>query len=218
MGTLRKIISYPCTNESIPAIHAGLSPGKKDVILSIAGSGDVPFSFALFADEIIAVDKDPRQVEFMKKQLRLLRRGRYKKFLRLNLLKEGSFYHGLIDKCIERRAEYFRYNFEAIRKALNKITIVEGDIFEVMAGLDRQITKVYFSNVEFGCGEMHDFERGLERLEDGGLVYFSRLDKSEKERLRRYMTFDHERTSRARKLEPGVPYQWTPVVYRNSRK
>lgn len=54
---INKDVLYPCTNESISAVIRGLDLKKDDVVISIAGSGDIPFAIAPHVKKIYAIDK-----------------------------------------------------------------------------------------------------------------------------------------------------------------
>jgi hypothetical protein len=52
----RESVWYLCTNESIPAVVVGLDLKPMDIVVSICGSGDIPFAIAPCVKKVYAVD------------------------------------------------------------------------------------------------------------------------------------------------------------------
>ena len=52
------------TNESLDAIINGMNLNSKDIVLSICGSGDIPFAIAPLVKKVIAVDGSLNQINY----------------------------------------------------------------------------------------------------------------------------------------------------------
>jgi SAM-dependent methyltransferase len=72
---------YEVTNESIPAIIAGLGIQVQDRVLSICGSGDSIFAIAELANQIVGVDRNSDQIKYAKKREKYLKSREFKEFL-----------------------------------------------------------------------------------------------------------------------------------------
>ena len=153
---------YYSTNESLDSIVKGLEPCHSDVIVAIGGSGDQAFALLESAGEVIVVDHDAQQIDYILKRRRLLEEGRVTDFL-------GSENDVQIAKYLQKRAE-------KIRHRLNRMVVYDPvDVFDFLEQ-ENGFSKVYLSNV-FGCrnaGRSRNYESlGMiaSKLPPGGLVY-----------------------------------------------
>jgi hypothetical protein len=222
-------VRYPCTNESLEAIIAGLQLSKRDIVVCIAGSGDVPFAIAPHVKYVFAVDRDGAQIDFIKQQRELLRAGRFNDFLRLHLLlAECAHLYGVNEVNIQQRADYFKEKFYGVQQAVGKIETRCEDIFVFLrASFGRwcHFDKLYLSNVlQANMLELNSdaFVDSLRGLREGGIIYdassmqVNRRDFSE---LQRYLpaglVVDLDLTYAARERE-NSPLGWSPAVYRKT--
>ena len=170
---IRYIIDYPCTNESIPAIITGLDLKSSDIVVSIAGSGDVPFAIAPYVKKVYVVDNNKNQIRFMREQMGCLKEEAFEIFCRENTMR------GLSNSCdvdynnLIARKKYFEKIFSKVRKSIPKIEVVESDILSFLGNFSKSlIDKVYFSNaLSRGSFDKQDFGEYLCGVKIGGLSY-----------------------------------------------
>ncbi len=144
---------YKFMNESIMAILQGLSPKRKDRILSICSCAQ-PFGMLEYLTEgsILAIDNNPRQIKFAKRVLGLIKEDDKKAIEELNLTpKDGNYFtRGKRLERIAKNAQRLRFEF---RNA------------EQPEDLQGTFTKGYFSNVSVDLPKYAPF------FENGALVY-----------------------------------------------
>lgn len=220
-------IEYPCTNESIQAVLVGLTPCKNDVVISIAGSGDIPFAIAPYVKKVFAVDRDPEQIWFIKRQIELLQNRDPELFDPHKLL--DSLY-GIADVSpgdLNRRRDYFFDKLPTIKTSLSKIELIKGDIIQVLDEISQRgvrFNKVYLSNVFEGH---HGLSRSYLACQNcsaglslGGLVYEAyQNEKCDNLSLHPDFEIDSKRTQQARRMERkfNPSGKWTPTVYKKIR-
>lgn len=82
---------FTCTNESLPAIIAGLSPSSADRILAIGGSGDQAFALLEHGAQVAVIDHDARQIDFIRHRAAALADGDYYEFAKRHaFFEEGT--------------------------------------------------------------------------------------------------------------------------------
>jgi len=194
-----KGLKYPFTGENLKAIMAGLDICKSDRILAVGGSGDQPLAFLEKAGEVVVVDSNPAQIDYIRARARLLMNGNYTSFLEVSA--EGSndpWLKGYCRYCVpelRRRNDYFGSDNRLIRirENIDKLQICEpGNLFDIirMQGI---FSKIYLSNIynyvptNTNIGAISRFFNDLtkvlivdpnlslvsEHLGERGLVYFS---------------------------------------------
>jgi len=217
-------ISYPCTNEVVPAVIAGLSPKRDDVVISVAGSGDIPFAIAPYVKKVYAVDKNSSQIEFMKLQKGFLEARDFDSFCH-TYLEDNLGPYDVSHGDLPRRKAYFSNKFEEVLGSLSKIEMINADIIPFMRGLKGEkvfFVKVYLSNILHVPSNFYyssDFIRAFFGLKEGGLVY----DVHKRERLvgvsfpKEIFELELKRTRKAERAENrfnSENYNWVPQVYR----
>jgi hypothetical protein len=81
MSDKNRDVTQDVTNESLNAIVTALSPMKGDRILSICGTGDVPFAFLTEGGMVDAVDIDGLMISEARRRLSQIQEGDYRGFL-----------------------------------------------------------------------------------------------------------------------------------------
>ena len=76
---------YKKTNENLPCIIRGLDVQPNDYILAVGGSGDQALALLEYAERVLAVDIETRQVTHMKNQIDALSLGDYEVFIKKRL-------------------------------------------------------------------------------------------------------------------------------------
>jgi len=211
-------IRYPCTNESIPAVFAGLNPHRDDVVVSICSSGDVPFALAPYVKKIYAVDNVRLQIDYAREQAELLG-AQNDLFFRDSLI--GNLKHIRIGGCHDigptdliNRKDYFSPRMNSFGDALHKIEFVEADILEFLGDFQKGLHKIYFSNaLEYG-GEGVLEGLSLSGLNPGGLIYLSESI-TYYDRKYPYFVQDFRLTKMAKELQRGkCRLRWNPKVFK----
>jgi len=145
-------VKYRTTNENLTSIVLGLDPKPEDFILAIGGSGDQGFALigAGEGTRVLALDSDKFQVDYMRRNQELIRKGEFKKFLRNRTIesKKKRIRNTLKDHLeFERESgtKYFtREKLEEIRNRIENIIIEEGEIFS--RAKEGGFSKAYLSN------------------------------------------------------------------------
>lgn len=75
------MVQFNVTNECLDAILMGITPTKEDRVLSVCGSGCIPFALLAYAGSVDAVDINHKQLDYAQEQLELLKQEDYEKFL-----------------------------------------------------------------------------------------------------------------------------------------
>ncbi len=221
-------VKYPCTNESIPAVLGGLGLKSDDVVVSIAGSGDIPFAISPYVSKVYAVDSDESQIEFMREQVEFLEEGDFDGFCRSKFMaRNGMKYVGNVlplcdvgmDHMIARR-DYFEQKFSETRGSLSRIEIVNEDILGFMGSLDKNsVNRVYFSNIFDWVniiGVVND--NAIDAISVGGIIYdSSKCDGSLVDTCSSgKLSIKKDNTTEARVIQGRMNnhfYNWTPSVY-----
>ncbi len=200
-------IMFTTTTENLRTIIAGMEPTEDDSILAIAGSGDQAFALLEYAGKVTAVDINSDQMWYVRKRIDALKKGHYREFLESPINDVTEF--------LERSSRniYFRGFFrtnrrlERIRKRLDRLEIVEGDIFQIIKKQKGNFNKVYFSNLGDWVAREQLYESdGLDHLPNGCLVYCSSGPPVESDHL----VVDERLTSQSRRFGK----YWRPTVYR----
>ena len=209
---------YRETSESLVAILLGLDIQPDDHILAICGSGDQTFAMLNRDAQVLAVDKNPDQIEHTRWRMDQLRNRRYDRFLDdESFLKTvwQTYVHpnGAPQYWLERNRFFLSYSrLETIRKNADKLRLEIHDILDVPDDYG-DFNKVYLSNIS-----NPSLSSGfLSHLTVNGLVYHAQ---SFVFQLNLNCMPDYDRlqeepvlTALARKHESG----WHPVVYKKVR-
>lgn len=121
------------TNESLDAILAGLRPTKKDRLLSICGSGDVPFALLEAGCKVDAVDIDPKMIEDSLKQAKLLSEREFRLFLSRTLpwsQVEADQRRDFFSKGIKYKTPTLDSKSQALITYLRRLEVSEREIWE----------------------------------------------------------------------------------------
>jgi len=212
-------LGFAYTNESLGAVVAGLEPSKDDRILAIAGSGDQAFALAESGAKIKVVDRNPAQLDYVRRRLECLRAGDY----------EGFFgcesQAGRIDYRMAAMIYFDMERFGRIGQNAERIEVAEGacpiqDNPEEFRGRN----KVYLSNVnELSRGrELKKLIRGIgQNAESPLMIYFSSNSGFRSPSFRfGYispewgLTVNRECSNEARRLEElnRAPFNYAPIV------
>jgi len=208
---------YRATNESLDGIVQGLDLQPQDQVLAICGSGDQAFAILEHAASVLAIDKQPPQVELARYRQECLLRGDTDGFL----LSTSRFVE--IKTLADKRDAYFRSpgRLEAIRARLLNLTIVEKNLKEAIHL--RPFTKYYLSNV---LGDyissmqviLELMQRMTDHLPVGGLIYLKdnteNFNPTYTWKLPANLREDKELTRKAASHEE----LWSPVVLRKVRE
>lgn len=160
---------YSVTNESIEAVMGGLQVSEKDRILAIAGSGDQGFAMLEITREVVLVDNDERQIDWVRRRARCLAKGDNVDFLYApHSIDEWA------EICKPRRDEYFeipgrlekiRANLPGLRVKLDDITIFSQN------SKPESFDKIYLSNAGGDTPKPEFFKKFAHALSPGGLLY-----------------------------------------------
>lgn len=217
---------YSHTNESLPAIIAGLDIHQGDKILAVGGSGDQAIAMIGAGAIVVVSECSPIQLELIKERVRLIREGRWDEFF--NIPFKGGTYDDIY-RCshnpafaefsLRRRAEYFGREGvrEAITKNIEKLEVPEKttNILEVTMRKGRKFSKFYYSNIS-----LHSTLFPFRGLPLESLSYFSHDIVSNSSPPRgRSRKVEPFFTKVARDLEWNPVWNfWEPIVYRKVRK
>ncbi len=221
---------YPCTNESLHAVVAGIEPKRTDVVVSVAGSGDAPFALAPYVNKIYALDIDAAQIDFMEEQMEFLKTQNYHKFFRDKLLKKHyttdgheSLFDISTEHLIERK-KYFKPRIKDVEESLSKIKIIEADLMEFMYFLQKKsINKVYLSNLlEWERTDIERIENLVETVKEGGIIYDSSRNTNGLQEMVKAgkLELNHKKSKIAKSLQEQInskTYEWVPTVYRKTK-
>jgi len=220
---LNKRLCYLATNENLLAIRHGLSISPDDSVLSIAAAGDQMFSFLEFAKKVTAVDMNPKQLLYVKKQVELLRNKDFLSFQKPRLLMQQDKDLGfevqqlaaMNDFGLQQRAKYFTLErMHKIRENLDRLVISDASVLDALE--KQSVNKVYLTNIigynDSDFTEDHFLFACVNRLAIGGLAYIS--NGTNDARLLKKMSAlglekDDQRTFTASTLEAN----WKPNVF-----
>ncbi len=232
-------IGFLSTNESLDAITAGLSPNSTDHVLSITGSGDVPFALFEYARLGISVDSYAAQTDYAQRRAQALLSGDISSFLPTPK-KEVPMHPSLIEAS---RSYFFAEGrMDRIRANLHGLTFLTSSIQDITS--ETLFTKIYLSNAlnSNHRADLIETRAFLEKLAGmlvlNGLVYISKPlgpnfhqhtlatfpyqgfsygdsvsgPPLHSEFIPPVLVLDNSLTSLARSLER--PKSWEPVIYR----
>ncbi|MBT7102025.1 hypothetical protein HN935_00780 [archaeon] len=211
-------VKYPCTNESVPAVLAGIDPHREDVVVSICGSGDVPIALSPYVKKVYAVDNSRCQINYAREQATLLA-AQDDLFFRDSLVGNLNPFclggvHDIGTSDLINRKDYFSSRMNDFGDALHKIEFVEADILDFLGDFNGGLHKIYFSNAMAFGGEGILESFSLPGLNPGGLIY---LSGSITYYDRKYPHFvkDSRLTRRAQEVQwgKGCP-RWHPKVFK----
>ncbi len=210
----REAVTHPSTNESLWGIIAGLNPVSTDRIAAIAGSGDQAFALLASGAEVIAVDKDPAQIEYVRLRARALTEGNDEAFLEGLPLILRRFHSYFDIACLDR-----------IRGNIGRLTLAPAEnIMSYTAREKDPVTKVYLSNCLDGRSRVPGFEmlKEISRpITLGGLIYSAENDICQEihaEKLKLIgLEYDEKQTHAAHEESTGPQrglIDWRPKVYK----
>ena len=127
------MLEYTTANESIESIIAGMDIKKEDRILAVCGSGDQAFALLEYAREVVAVDYNPVQIAYAQERKQKLQQWDVEEFMGISF---------------KWRTRYFKKKgrLERIRKKLDALSFLEGEIFSMAQNEGRKFNKLYLSN------------------------------------------------------------------------
>ena len=221
---IMKFIEYLFSNESLNSVVNGLSIGGEDTVLVCGGWGDQGFAILERAKRDKMVEKNPGQVDFIRKRIELLRKGDYNGFLSDCPIdkRECDFYieAGYFPNYRNHRNLYFRKKnrLKTIRSKLSCLEVVEGDIFQ---NRNSRFSKIHLSNVLGYRQEDGIEEENRQRLlflshmlNLGGLVYVSNSDILKNVDIFSFLTYDDQMSWVAHRLNLADKCfsLWKPAV------
>jgi hypothetical protein len=215
--------SYPCTNESIQAVLAGLTPNKNDVVISVAGSGDIPFALAPHVQKVFAIDIDPAQIDFIKQQINFLKNRNYEQFFGKGMFEENKAFLDIHESDFLRREEYFLSKLSITESALSKIELIHSNIFDFIKQANNKNiipNKIYLSNtlskIVCSCEEIQK----LRSLPRDAFIY-DVVNRPNYGGFSGFLDFeiDKEKTREVREAEKrfNPSWNWIPTVYKKIR-
>ncbi|MFH1066068.1 MAG: class I SAM-dependent methyltransferase [Nanoarchaeota archaeon] len=197
---------FRSTNESLDAIVQSMQLTRKHNVLAVLGSGDQAFAMLEYAKLVVAIDNHHEQVKYAQKHKELISQGLFSRFLnRAEPIARKPFF---------RMQEYFKApgRLEAIKKRINRLKILEGDIFRDSPG--NQFSRIYLSNAISYLPLDESPEQNLmliiDRLKPNGLLYVTD-EKDMPSDPYSGIEEDIELTEIARDYQPN---HWMPAVYR----
>lgn len=135
---------YFGTNENIYILKYLINPSKKDTILSICGSGDIPFMILAKGSKVLTIDSEQSQIDYVNERIKSLKQGNELDFEKQYLSWEEN--DDYFEKNFLKRDKYFkRINKKKLKKNLVNLELVCTDIFDLKNSSD--FNKVYLSNV-----------------------------------------------------------------------
>ena len=184
---------------------------KDDVVVSIGGSGDIPFAIAPYVSKVYVVDSNHMQVGFMKEQIEHLNNKDWDSFLRMDL--RGGIYD-VRDEDFDNRKDYFSGRLDGVSDSLSKIEVIFGDVFNVVGKVGNgALNKLYLSNVFDYMGldrGKNLIDKNIDSFGSKSLIYnayfFSSNDKLP------FFEEDFDKTELARKNGFGC-WGWEPTVH-----
>ncbi len=165
-GECKMRVVYVATNECVEAVVRGLDVRGDDSILTICGSGDVPFALVENGARVVAVDVNPIQIEYGQWRLKRLMDGAVDAFFRFT--DEGRGERNTLNR------DYFSVEgrLSRVKEYSQRIEFVEGNIFRGV-GEDVCFTKIFLSNV-LGFGDnSRDLASVASHLTPNGFVYIT---------------------------------------------
>ncbi|GEM_PF-5790569 len=206
------MVFFAKTNETLEAITSALSITPNDQIISICGSGAVPFALLEYLSgsaELLAVDKNAAQITFARKIAEFIKTGANKELAKLTPNEENYF-------CKKSRQIKIVQN-------LSKLSFKLMDVSKCPE-IAQKFSKGYFSNATLNFKYFHQF------FCDNALVYVTfganndipnNVDKFLEQRSKMYgyriqdfYDVDKARTEYACQIEAPNLFRWTPVVFR----
>lgn len=236
-------VTFPCTNESLDAIIAGLDVKKGDNILAVLGSGDQAFAMIAEGARVVGIDTSELQIKYVNQRIECLRQGNLDEFLKYPQKDDKDEKDISAENC----KRYFNSEGrnKRILENLQNLSIINGSILddELPIGC---FNKIYISNViewhvrdfleEFGCKNLFTMHQGYvrklncigSRVNPGCLIYATDshhiMAKTELEEygyiswLKEYKALelekDEELSAKAAKLQSGGVMKWWPAVFR----
>ena len=224
-------ILYPCTNESIPAVLAGLDLRKDNVVVSIGGSGDIPFAVAPHVSKVFAVERDMFQLDTIWYQQELLEAGNFNEFYGEVLLnypgsrRDFSFLgHDVRKEHVIARKKYFESRVDETKEAAGRVEVFADDILNFMAEQPKNsVDRVYFSNAigsyEADLFDSSGFAAAMKCVRPGGIVYRTAKHCEVQEGVPTPLGFKvepelSEKALEIQRKEWASGYHWIPKVYR----
>ncbi|MBU2637456.1 MAG: hypothetical protein KJ955_00615 [Nanoarchaeota archaeon] len=222
-----RIVDFPFTNESLPAIRQGMDIKRNDRICAICGSLDQALAMLEYAAEVTAVDYDAKQAAFADYKAGLIRDGNFEEFFNPMYHPDHAFVR---DSARIRRNEYFskKGRLERIRKRLNRLEIrFEKDFIHALT--PGRFTKAYLSNIlghhgfkEKPSEQKEYVKKIIECLESPKLIYIANDLSAQLKDFNDILERDNGLTAKAIMLEPvvdvfpsaGKKHRWHPAVYR----
>jgi len=209
------MVEWKYTNESLPAIVAGLDleNSKGQYVWAICGSGDQAYAIAEFVPRVVAVDNNKNQLDFAKKRGERIKNGDVNGFL------EASRGTSCFGQDLDRRIEYF--DGDRLRKIgprTSRVSFVHGDVYESIADQQFSFSRVYLSNTPALLNG--DFDRKMDSLISNlpvGALIYGVVKRKGFHIFHGELKIEKRLTTLARSLEPAkskwLP-AWKPSVYR----
>lgn len=170
-STISNELRYVATNESIAAVMHGLKANENDTILAICGSGDVPFALVGEVKKVIAVDCNPRQINFANERKEALYKRNYKYFLRSkkSMNGENNFTNNELE-LIKARNDYFEGKLKNIIDKLDSVEFFYVESIFKFCDEKNKFSKAYLSNISCSTNDLKNLR---DSLLPGGLFYWT---------------------------------------------
>jgi len=169
---------YGHTNESLWAVVAGMNVSRKDRVLCICSSGDQAFALAEYANKVVAVDRDVKQINYAKRRLEALRNKNYDDFFPLFNNKNFPMIKGeKFDTSLSKKEKLKYLNFMATIKSSERILATWSGSVRYFLGEKTPFLKCpydVFSNED----KIHKIRENLERISfvQGDIINLLRKD------------------------------------------
>ncbi len=162
----RSTVSYIATNETVEAIVESLSVKSDDIILTVCGSGDIPFALLEKGAKVIAVDVSGIQIQYAEWRMKKLESGDVDTFFRF--IDSGRGEKNTLNR------DYFSLDdrLTRIKEYAPKIEFLKSNVFRTTTN-DLFFNKIYLSNT-LGFGDNScDLAGVASCLVSGGLLYIT---------------------------------------------
>jgi hypothetical protein len=211
---------YVATNEDLKRITKSLDLDREDNVFAICGSGDQAFAMLEYANSVLAIDRNPKQVDFAQTRADYLREGRFDKFLfpfvssDIKRITENRDSREMVRGqrwLIKKRNRYFNREgrLNNIRSRLDNLSFDVGDFTETVQ--DQTASRIYISNMYDKYNQKNlkqDLNLLVRSLERRGLLFVTRYTS-----LVREMGIPHPQLRLVKEVSSSVGYRWVYGVY-----
>lgn len=203
---------YSFTNESLPAIVAGLDIQPTDSVLTVGV--DQTFTVLEYADRVTAIDIDPYYLEIIRQRKAMLEAENYEKFLTLDIAGREEYV------TYQRRNTYFleQGRLQMIRQKLSRLRIAEPGDVVAYAVENPHFQRMYLSNA-LGFGKyshspaiLDALQKLSQSLPSQASIYVAAHYPTWESKLPAGLVLDEDLSKKAKNREQVL--FWNPRIYR----